>query len=99
MVQTNETVTLEGSQQAAEEYIREHFDIKGEPIDRYAVSVPDESYGSPALSFSVEDDDIRYVHALYTGHVVIRYDRDTGRGVGPHSDQKDPSGSGSGHPR
>jgi len=99
MVQTNETVTLESSQQAAEEYIREHFDVKRDPIDRYAVSVPSESYSSPALSFSVEDEEIRYVHALYTGHVIIRYDRDTGRGVGPHSDQKDPSSGGSGHPR
>ena len=99
MVKTHKTVTKLDSQEKAKNYIRENFGVSGRPTDDYAVSVPNKGHSSPAVSYPVEDEAIRYVHALSTGHVIIRYDKDSGRGYGPHSDQKNPTGRRDGHPR
>lgn len=98
MVETHETVKHFSSQETAVEYIISNYEVQGEPIEKFAVSADGMGHSSPAISYGVENEEIRYVHALSSGHVVIRYDRDSGRGYGPHSDQKSRTGS-SGHPR
>lgn len=98
MVETHNTVKHFSSQDTALEYIISNYDVCGSPIEKFAVSAEGINHSSPAISYEVENEKIRYVHALSSGHVVVRHDKDSGRGYGPHSDQKSTRGS-SGHPR
>jgi len=98
MVKTHKVITEFRNHERAKEYVCENYEVKQDPLDKYAVSVPDKSHSSPALSYLVEDQSIRFVHAVTTGHVIVRCDRDTGMGSGPHSDQESRNHRG-GHPR
>lgn len=98
MVETHKTIKNFDSQEVAVDYINSSYELNGEAIEKFAVHAEGMSYSSPAISYRVEKEDIRYVHALSSGHVVIRYDRDSGRGYEPHSDQRSTE-SKSGHPR
>lgn len=99
MVKTHETLCQMSTREDALDYIKSNFETKGDLVDKFAVPADGLKHSSPALSYRVEGNEIRYVHALRTGHVVVRYDRDSERGYGPHSDQKSRRNGSTGHPR
>lgn len=98
MVKTHKTIKNFSSQESAINYIESNYEVNGEAIEKFAVHAEGTSHSSPAISYSVNEDGVRYVHALTSGHVVVRYDRDSCRGYGPHSDQESKRNK-YGHPR